>query len=104
VLSFGKLTLGLAENEIVGEALVALNHDELKEMGITSVGHRLTLLKSVYDIKVKQDIPIDTDHYIPLCACPTFLSLEPSRGGRLSRPRRRCDDRSEGWLIGMTLM
>ncbi len=72
MLSFGGLTLELAENEIVGEALVALNHDELKEMGITSVGHRLTLLKSVYDIKVKQDIPIDTDHYIPLCACSTF--------------------------------
>ena len=56
-----------AENEIVGEALVALRHDELKEMGIASVGHRLTILKSVYDVKVNQDIPIDPDHYIPLC-------------------------------------
>ncbi|KAA8648126.1 adaptor protein STE50 [Aspergillus tanneri] len=35
------------ENEIVGEALIALKHDELKEMGILSVGHRLTILKSV---------------------------------------------------------
>ena len=60
------LTFG-AENEIVGEALVALKHDELKEMGITSVGHRLTILKSVYETKVKQDIPLDPDHYIPLC-------------------------------------
>jgi protein STE50 len=56
-----------AENEIVGEALVALRHDELKEMGIASVGHRLTILKSVYDVKVNQDIPIEPDHYIPLC-------------------------------------
>ncbi|KAL1965703.1 hypothetical protein VTN77DRAFT_5203 [Rasamsonia byssochlamydoides] len=56
------------ENEIVGEALVALKHDELKEMGITSVGHRLTILKSVYETKVKQDVPIDPDHYIPLSA------------------------------------
>lgn len=36
-------------------------------MGITSVGHRLTILKSVYETKVKQDIPLDPDHYIPLC-------------------------------------
>ena len=36
-------------------------------MGITSVGHRLTILKSVYDIKIKQDIPIESDHYVPLC-------------------------------------
>lgn len=57
----------LAENEIVGEALIALKHDELKEMGIISVGHRLTILKSVYETKVKQDIPLDADHYIPLC-------------------------------------
>ncbi|QSZ37028.1 hypothetical protein DSL72_009120 [Monilinia vaccinii-corymbosi] len=56
------------ENEIVGEALVALQHNDLKEMGIASVGHRLTILKNVYDIKIKQDIPIESDHYVPLSA------------------------------------
>ncbi|CAG8059229.1 unnamed protein product [Penicillium salamii] len=56
------------ENGIVGEALIALKHEELKEMGINSVGHRLTILKSVYEIKVKQDVPLDADHYIPLSA------------------------------------
>jgi hypothetical protein len=56
----------------VGEALVALKHEELKEMGINSVGHRLTILKSVYEIKVKQDVPLDADHYIPLCMLPEF--------------------------------
>ena len=62
------LTLGdHTENEIVGEALIALKHDELKEMGMTSVGHRLTLLKSVYDVKIRQDVPIDSEHYVPLC-------------------------------------
>lgn len=52
------------ENEIVGEALIALKHEELKEMGIASAGHRLTILKSVYELKVKQGVPIDPDHYI----------------------------------------
>lgn len=56
-----------AENEIVGEALVALHHDDLKSMGIASVGHRLTILKSVYDVKKAQDVPLETDHYLPLC-------------------------------------
>jgi len=55
------------ENEIVGEALVALRQDELKEMGITSMGHRLTILKGIYDMKVQQDIVVESDHYIPLC-------------------------------------
>ena len=36
-------------------------------MGLNSVGHRLTILKAVYEIKVKQNVPLDTDHYVPLC-------------------------------------
>ncbi|KAK4169401.1 protein STE50 [Cladorrhinum sp. PSN259] len=56
------------ENEIVGEALVALQHDDLKSMGINSVGHRLTILKSVYDVKKAQDVPVESDHYMPLTA------------------------------------
>ncbi|EGR50365.1 hypothetical protein MKX07_007669 [Trichoderma sp. CBMAI-0711] len=56
------------ENDIVGEALVALLHDDLKSMGIASVGHRLTILKSVYDVKKAQDIPMESDHYLPLSA------------------------------------
>lgn len=51
----------------MGEALVALQHDDLKQMGISSVGHRLTILKSVYDVKKAQDVPIESDHYLPLC-------------------------------------
>ncbi|KAJ5894743.1 hypothetical protein N7495_006434 [Penicillium taxi] len=56
------------ENVIAGDVLIALKHDDLKEMGINSVGHRLTILKNVYEIKVKHDIPLDVDHYIPLSA------------------------------------
>lgn len=56
------------ENEIVGEALIALLHDDLKSMGITSVGHRLTILKSVYDVKKAQDVPTESDHYVPQSA------------------------------------
>lgn len=68
----------VVENEIVGEALVALQHEDLKEMGIPSVGHRLTILKSVYDIKVKQDIPIESDHYVPLCKHQNSSSVSKS--------------------------
>ena len=63
------------ENEIVGEALIALRHEELKEMAIMSVGHRLTILKGVYDVKIKQDIPIDSDHWIPPCKSLILLIL-----------------------------
>lgn len=36
-------------------------------MGIASVGHRLTILKQVYELKVEQDVPVEPDDYVPLC-------------------------------------
>jgi hypothetical protein len=55
------------DEAITGDALVALLHSDLKDMGLSSIGHRLTILKAVYDVKVKQNIPIEADHYVPLC-------------------------------------
>lgn len=72
------LTTHLTENGIVGEALIALTHDELKEMGINSVGHRLTILKQVYEIKIHQKIPIDPDHYHPICMSPVVVYRPPT--------------------------
>jgi len=50
-----------------GDALVIVQHDELRELGIVSIGHRLTILKAIYNLKKKQDVPLETDHYVPLC-------------------------------------
>jgi SAM domain (Sterile alpha motif) len=94
------------ENEIVGEALVALRHDELKELGIASVGHRLTILKSVYDVKVNQDIPIDPDHYIPLCRAPAYpaplhlliVLQQLSRASRMRLPPKKTFKDGRGLL------
>ena len=63
------------DNSIVGEALIALRHEELKEMGISSAGHRLTVLKNIYDVKIKQDIPIEPEHYVPLCLSPVTMLM-----------------------------
>lgn len=73
------------ENEIVGEALVALLHDDLKSMGIHSVGHRLTILRSVYDVKKAQDVPVESDHYVPLSEfkCPMVSLIRVSLTNRM---------------------
>jgi protein STE50 len=63
------------DNSIIGEALIALRHEELKEMGISSAGHRLTVLKSIYDVKIKQDITIEQEHYVPLCSSLSMLPI-----------------------------
>jgi protein STE50 len=52
---------------------MALLHSDLKEMGIPSIGHRLTILKAVYDTKLKQHLAIEADDYVPLCKlCMAF--------------------------------
>lgn len=47
-------------------------------MGIASVGHRLTILKAVYEVKVKQNVAIEEDDYVPLCECSPFYSSNPT--------------------------
>lgn len=51
-----------------GEALIALHHDELRELGIASVGHRLTILKAVYEQKMRAGVKIEEGDYVPLSA------------------------------------
>lgn len=52
-----------------GEALIALHHDELRELGVSSVGHRLTILKAVYEQKRRSNVRFEEDDYVPLCRC-----------------------------------
>ncbi|CAK3978063.1 related to MAPKKK cascade kinase regulator Ste50 [Lecanosticta acicola] len=56
------------EEGISGEALISLHHDELRELGVASVGHRLTILKTVYEQKVRAGIKIEEGDYVPLSA------------------------------------
>jgi hypothetical protein len=63
----------MTDEAITGDALVALVHSDLKEMGINSIGHRLIILKGIYEVKVKQNVPIEADHYLPLSKLPTLL-------------------------------
>ncbi|KAF1994938.1 RA-domain-containing protein [Amniculicola lignicola CBS 123094] len=66
-------------NGVTGEALIVLQHAELKEMGLGSVGHRLTILKAVYEIKMKQNVPIEPDDYVPLSADTTAQDAPPTQ-------------------------
>jgi hypothetical protein len=54
-----------AENEVDGEVLVVLTGDDLRQIGVISTGHRLKILKNIYDTKRHQQITIKADHYIP---------------------------------------
>jgi hypothetical protein len=85
-------SISIAAHSISGDILAVLDHEGLKEIGIHSVGQRLSILKEVYHLKVAQGIPIEASDYVPPCNY-TSLSLilvlsltPPSRGRRDSRP------------------
>lgn len=68
------LTL-LIENNITGDVLVHLNQQDLGEIGISSVGHRLRILKSIYNLIISEDLDIGTDHYVPQSKLITLSML-----------------------------
>ncbi|KAL6604905.1 hypothetical protein LY90DRAFT_709177 [Neocallimastix californiae] len=65
LLGFQNLEKGIIENSITGEILMHADHDLLRELNIYSVGMRIKILKSIYALKSKNNIPIEEYDYIP---------------------------------------
>lgn len=72
--------------------MIHCNHDELRDLGIISVGHRISILKAVYTVKVAHDVPIEADHYVPVCtyAARMFDTAQVGSAQKLIAPSRRC--------------
>nr|CAG8434410.1 8786_t:CDS:2 [Entrophospora candida] len=57
----------IKEQDISGEILVHLDHEALKDLGVRSVGQRVTILKAIYNLKIQHNIPVETGEYVPPC-------------------------------------
>ncbi|KAF9005981.1 hypothetical protein BDQ17DRAFT_1540607 [Cyathus striatus] len=55
----------LHQHNIDGEALCMLDAEALRDIGVTTIGQRLAILKAAYLLKLAHNIPIDDDHYVP---------------------------------------
>ncbi|CAG8451662.1 14645_t:CDS:2, partial [Acaulospora colombiana] len=64
-LGFPQYELQIKEQSISGPILVHLDHSALKELGVHSVGHRVTILKAVYLLKIQHNVPIELEDYVP---------------------------------------
>lgn len=54
-LSLGQYKTTFLENDIEGKHLIDLSKDELKELGISKIGHRMTIDDAIN--KLKNTIP-----------------------------------------------
>ena len=53
------------DERVDGLALISLHHDDLRELKINSVGHRLVILKAVYESKRRSGVKVEDGDYIP---------------------------------------
>ena len=59
-------------NRIDGEALVLMDEAALKDIGVASIGHRVSLLDAIYQMKIAHNIPFEPGDWVP-------QELEPPR-------------------------
>lgn len=54
-----------ADNDLDGEALLLLNDAALRDLDITSIGHRMLLLSEIFQLKELNHIPIEPGDWVP---------------------------------------
>lgn len=57
------------EHGITGDVLSVMDHMALTDLGITSLGHRLNLLRAVWELKRVQGLEIGEDEWSPQGEC-----------------------------------
>ncbi|WWC58399.1 uncharacterized protein I303_100939 [Kwoniella dejecticola CBS 10117] len=64
-LGFGKYEDVIFEHGITGDVLAVMDHGALQDLGMTSLGHRLNLLRAVWELKKEQGIEFGEDDWKP---------------------------------------
>ena len=72
---FSENLLIAAEHGITGDVLSAMDHLALADMGINSLGHRLKLLRAVWEIKRDQGIQMHEDDWKPAGLCTISVGI-----------------------------
>ncbi|KAG9018370.1 Adaptor for signal transduction [Tulasnella sp. JGI-2019a] len=65
-IGYGQYNGNIIEHEISGDVLTRLNFETLHDIGITSASDRLDILQAIYNLKLKHNILIEADDYVPV--------------------------------------
>lgn len=63
------------EHSIRGDTLCSITSEDLRSLGITAIGQRLSILKAIYLVKLAHSVPLEEDHYVP----PSELAERPEK-------------------------
>src|SRR3974377_582029 len=67
-LGLGKYEAAFRENEIDETVLASLTHENLKELGVTALGHRLKLLDAIGALRADTSAKLASDATVPSSA------------------------------------
>ncbi|KIL69403.1 hypothetical protein M378DRAFT_157663 [Amanita muscaria Koide BX008] len=88
----------IREHKIRGDVLISIDSENLKLLGVSSIGQRLAILKAIYFAKVAYGIPRDDDSYVPPSESseranrPSFGRLQSSMEDQARRLRSLEDE------------
>ncbi|KAF9480517.1 protein kinase regulator [Pholiota conissans] len=60
----------IREHKVKGDTLCDLKPEDLKSLGVATIGQRLSILKAIYQVKLAHNIPMDESHYVPPSEAP----------------------------------
>ncbi|KIM43974.1 hypothetical protein M413DRAFT_433200 [Hebeloma cylindrosporum] len=63
-----------------------LDSEALKSLGVTSIGHRLAILKHIYQVKLAHNVPIEAHQYAPPCELIYLTTLLPAHSNWPAEP------------------
>ena len=98
-LGLGKYEAAFRENEIDETVLPSLTHENLKELGVTALGHRLKLLDAIAALRKDASVKgasLDVSPVRPSAASSTLVSIPEAVGERRHVTVMFCD------LVGST--
>jgi SAM domain (Sterile alpha motif) len=98
-LGLGKYEAAFRENEITEKVLPNLTAEDLKELGVTALGHRRTLLDAIAALRNDASIqtpPLTAASELPPAAAPTSAPAAEAVGERRHLTVMFCD------LVGST--
>lgn len=55
----------IKEHNIRGDTLCSITSDDLRSLGVPTIGQRLSILKAIYLVKIAHSVPIEDDDYVP---------------------------------------
>lgn len=105
------------EHGITGDVLSVMEHASLTDLGMSSVGHRLNLLRAVWELKKEQGLELGEDdwrpqgryspcegrHVWPLLTLNRSTRAASAKRSRTNRQAMGCDSRPALVSIPMRL-